>query len=310
VARAARRYDVVLSFSLHAHLEVALGGRLARTPVVVEVVDIVVPGVGRRLLRAASALGSLTTANSAATAATLGPRAPEVVVVHPGVDVDRFRPGPAPPAVRSELGGQEGRPLVGIVGRVDPEKGVDVLARALARATGPAAGATLAVVGDVAVGSAAAGSAVRADAERLLGDRVRFVGRRDDIPEVQRALDVLVNASVAEPFGRSVLEALASGTPVVATDSGGIPEFVDDGVTGVLVPPGDDAALAAALDRVLGDEDLRRRLATAGRAAAEARFALPTRYELVADVFRRAAAGRTRRRSGRRPRSGDHGAGW
>jgi glycosyltransferase involved in cell wall biosynthesis len=151
----------------------------------------------------------------------------------------------------------------------------------------------LAVVGDVAVGPASAGAAVREEAERLLGDRVRFVGRRDDIPEVQRALDVLVNASVAEPFGRSVLEALASGTPVVATDSGGIPEFVEDGETGVLVPPGDDAALAAALDRVLGDAGLRERLAEGGRAAAETRFALPTRYELVADVFRRAARSRS-----------------
>jgi glycosyltransferase involved in cell wall biosynthesis len=299
VARTARGFDVVLSFSLHAHLEVALGARLARTPVVVEVVDIVVPGFGRRLLRAASALATLTTANSAATASTLGPRAADVVVVHPGVDVDRFSPGPVDPEVRAALGGADGRPLVGIVGRVDPEKGVDVLARALARATGAAREAGLAVVGDVAVGAASSGAAVRADAERLLGDRVRFVGRRDDVPAVHRALDVLVNASVAEPFGRSVLEAMASGTPVVATRSGGIPEFVEDGVTGVLVPPGDDGALADALDRVLGDEALRYRLAEAARASAVARLALPGRYELVADVFRRAAGHR-----------GGHEGGW
>jgi glycosyltransferase involved in cell wall biosynthesis len=298
VARTARGFDVVLSFSLHAHLEVALGARLARTPVVVEVVDIVVPGFGRRLLRAASALATLTTANSAATASTLGPRAADVVVVHPGVDVDRFSPGPADPEVRAALGGVDGRPLVGIVGRVDPEKGVDVLARALARATGPAREAGLAVVGDVAVGVPSSGAAVRADAERLLGDRVRFVGRRDDVPAVHRALDVLVNASVAEPFGRSVLEAMASGTPVVATRSGGIPEFVEDGVTGVLVPPGDDRALADALDRVLGNEALRHRLAEAARASAVARLALPGRYELVADVFRRAAGHRGRHEGG------------
>jgi glycosyltransferase involved in cell wall biosynthesis len=203
--------------------------------------------------------------------------------------------------VRAALGGREGRPLVGIVGRVDPEKGVNVLARALARATGPAAGATLAVVGDVAVGSTSGAAMLRDEVERLLGDRVRFTGRRDDVPEVHRALDVLVNASAAEPFGRSVLEAMASGTPVVATASGGIPEFVDDGVTGLLVPPADETALAGALDRLLGDAGLRARLAEAGRAAAEARFALPTRYELVADVFRRAAGPRQRPRS---PRGG------
>ncbi|CAN5621187.1 hypothetical protein BH18ACT1_BH18ACT1_02380 [soil metagenome] len=116
------------------------------------------------------------------------------------------------------------------------------------------------------------------------------------MPEVLRALDVLVNASRAEPFGRSVLEAQASGVPVVATDAGGIPEFVSDGVTGLLVPPGDEPALAAAIDRLLEDEELRARLAAAGRAQAEERFALETRYDLVAGVFRGAVPPLGRRR--------------
>ncbi|CAN5621139.1 hypothetical protein BH18ACT1_BH18ACT1_02370 [soil metagenome] len=145
VARAARRHDALLSFSLHARLEVALAGRLARRPVGVEVVDIVVPGVGRRLLQLASALARTTVANSHATAATLGPRAGAVQVVHPGVDVERFRPEPASPALRAELGADPGTYLVGIVGRVDPEKGVDVLVRALAGARGRGREAALAV---------------------------------------------------------------------------------------------------------------------------------------------------------------------
>jgi len=300
IARLGRRFDALLSFSLQAHLEVALAGRLSRRPVVVEVVDIVVPGVGRSLLRLAARLATITVANSAATAATLGPRAQQVRVVHPGVNLEQFRPGPADPAVRASLGGRDGAPLVGIVGRVDPKKGVDVLVRALAQAAGPASRARLAVVGDTAVGSTDAAAATRAEAEALLGERVCFAGRRDDTPEVIRALDVLVNASMEEPFGRSVLEAHASGVPVVGTRSGGIPEFVEDGRTGLLVPPGDEAALAAALDRLLGDAALRERLAGAGRAQAEARFGLDGRYELVAATYREVAAG------GR----GHHEGGW
>ena len=77
-----------------------------------------------------------------------------------------------------------------------------------------------------------------AEATTLLGDRARFVGPVDDVPGVLRSLDVLVNASASEPFGLSVLEAQASGVPVIGTDAGGIPEFVTDGETGLLVAPG------------------------------------------------------------------------
>ena len=98
-----------------------------------------------------------------------------------------------------------------------------------------------------------------------------FAGRRADVPDVLRCLDVLVNASDAEPFGRSVLEAQASGVAVVGTDAGGIPEFVDSDVTGLLVPPGVPAALRAALARVLADAEpagaAGRRRAPAGRGA-------------------------------------------
>jgi glycosyltransferase involved in cell wall biosynthesis len=105
------------------------------------------------------------------------------------------------------------------------------------------------------------------------------------VPEVLRALDVLASASYAEPFGRALLEAQASGVPVVGTRSGGVPEFVEDGVTGLLVPPQDPAALATALQRLLGDAGLRERLARAGRAQAEERFGLAERYDAVADVY-------------------------
>ena len=112
---------------------------------------------------------------------------------------------------------------------------------------------------------------------RALGDRVRFVGRTDDVPGTLRALDVLVNVSAAEPFGLSVLEAQATGVAVVGTAAGGIPDFVADDDNGLLVPPGDAAALAAALARLVTDPSLRARLAARGRVSARSGAPKPGR---------------------------------
>ena len=202
IARAARSFDVVLSFSLSMHLETAIAGRLARRPAVMEVVDIVRPGLGRRVLRVASRLATTTVVNSVATAGNLDGDAHRARVIHPGVDLDRFQPGPCDDEVRRSLGGRRGTPLVGVVGRVDPGKGIEVLLDAMAATDGPVHDAGLVVVGDVGVGDAEYVDGLRSRS-RALGDRVTFAGRRSDVPAVLRCLDVLVNASDAEPFGRS-----------------------------------------------------------------------------------------------------------
>jgi glycosyltransferase involved in cell wall biosynthesis len=140
------------------------------------------------------------------------------------------------------------------------------------------------VVGTAGVGPHDFADRVRAEAEELLGERVRFVGRSDDVPEVLKALDVLVNASVAEPFGLSVLEAQATGVAVIGTLSGGIPEFVLDGDNGILVPSGDAKAMAGALERLIADTELRGRLAEHGLASASER-GIARRADSLADVF-------------------------
>jgi glycosyltransferase involved in cell wall biosynthesis len=292
IARRARRHDLVQSHSLYAHLETAAAGRLSRRPVVLDVHDIVNPGLGRTLLSAAARAATATIANSAATAAMVGGvDARGVVVVNPGVDLDVFRPAPPDPSLRASLSADPDAPLVGILGRVDPRKGVDDLVEAMAKLAAGGRRACLAVVGREFVGSADWGRALRARAGELLGDRVRFVGPSDRPDQVLRALDVLVNASHHEPFGRTILEAQASGTPVVATDSGGVPEFVADGVTGLLVPPRDPSALSDALERLLVDDALRARLAAAGRAQAEEAFGIDRQAARVAAVYRRALGG-------------------
>ena len=171
------------------------------------------------------------------------------------------------------------------MGRVDEGKGIEVLLDAMACETGPVGNAHLAVVGDVGVMETAHFEQLKVLGDRLLGTRVTFAGRRADIPAVMRCLDVLVNASDAEPFGRSVLEAQATGIAVVGTNAGGIPEFVANEITGVVVPPSSPEDLRSALQRLLGDDELRTASAAA-RAQAVGDFDIISRYDAVAEIYR------------------------
>ncbi|HEY5025304.1 MAG TPA: glycosyltransferase family 4 protein [Acidimicrobiales bacterium] len=289
ITGAARGFDLLHSNSLWAHLDCAVAGRVARRGSVIELYDMVRPGMGRTVLTAAAALSTTAVAISQAVADCIGPRGERHVRIVPlSVDLDRFGPGPVSPQVRGSLTSDAQAPLVGIVGRIDPEKGVDVLVRAMGLLQGAAAGAHLVVVGSAGLAPDGYPERVRAEAERSLGDRVRFVGRTNDVPGTLRALDVLVNASVAEPFGLSVLEAQASAVAVIGTRAGGIPDFVFDGDNGLLVPSGDADALAKALDRLITDDELRARLAQRGRSTAQGR-GIEARADIVAELYRQAA---------------------
>lgn len=280
----ARRYDILHSYSLRTHLDVAIAGRLSKRPVVLDLVDIVRPGIGRKVLRFAARLATLTVANSHATAATLG-TGRRSRVIQPGIDLDRFQPGSRSDDLRCELTTHPDRPLVAIIGRIDPLKGVQTLVQAMTRLEGEAARAHLVVVGEAGTGRPEFASQLRDDAKARLGDRVIFTGKRSDIPEVLRNVDILVNASMAEPFGLTVLEAQACGTPIVATNAGGIPEFVTDNVTGLLVPPFEVDALTRALTRLLVDPDLGRGLAEEALRRVPSR-GLAVQYDDLADMYR------------------------
>lgn len=287
VGRIAADYDVVWSFNLRTHVGVASACRLRRTPVAIEVVDIVRPGSGRRLLQLAGALADATIVNSEATGATLDGRAKHLHVIHPGVDTARFQPAAPDPDVRAELASPGGI-TVGIVGRIDPMKGIHVLVEAMGLVARDH-DVKLVVVGDIGVRPDAYARDLRERATRELGDRVRFVGRRDDMPQVFHALDILVNASDSEPFGRSVLEAQSAGVPVIVNDSGGPREFVTDGRTGLVVEHGDPVDLSRAIAALSVDEDLRSSLGRAGREQAVERFDISTRYARVIQVIRQIA---------------------
>jgi glycosyltransferase involved in cell wall biosynthesis len=155
-----------------------------------------------------------------------------------------------PPAVAAPWQREDGAPVVGFVGRIEPRKGpLDlVLAAPAIRAAVPKA--RIVIVGDDPYGS---DPAYLAQVRSAAG--IEHVPWVDEAAGLMRHLDVLVAPSRSEPFGTVLSEAMAAGTPVVATNVDGLPEVVDDGVNGVLVEPGDPAALADAVLRVLAHRD-------------------------------------------------------
>lgn len=172
--------------------------------------------------------------------------------------------------------------VVGVIGRMVPVKGYDVLLDAARRLA-----ATRPDVWFVLVGHGPQLKTLRRLAVELgIEGRVVFPGFSRDLELFFRLFDVFVFPSLREPFGIVLLEAMSAGTPVVASRSGGAPEIVEDGVTGLLVPPGDAAALAAAVERVLADKDLAESLAGAAAEAVGKRFSLDVMTERTEVVYR------------------------
>lgn len=212
---------------------------------------------------------------SDAVAAMFDPRPPALVKVSNGIELDRFHPslpGAARP-VRDALGVNAEDTLVGIVCRLDAWKGVDVFLEAAARIAVTRPHVRFVVVGGAIVGQETYARDLEAQARALgLTGRVHFTGWTYGpaaMPEVHRALDVLVLASSEpEPFGLVVVEAMATGLPVVATAHGGPAEIVVDGVTGRLVPPRDPGALADAVCALVDDPAAAARMGAAGRTRA------------------------------------------
>ena len=205
----------------------------------------------------------------------------KVVTIPNGVDVERFSPD-AREDGRRILGVTAESLLVGTVGRLDPVKDQAGLVDAFARIAPSHRRAFLVVVGD--------GPCRRALEERVaslgLKDRVRFLGERSDVPRVLPALDLFVLSSVAEGMSNTVLEAMAAGVAVVATNVGGTPEMVDDGSTGTLVPARDPNRLAAALGEYLENGHVRALHGKAGRQRAVDEFSLARMAASHANLYR------------------------
>jgi glycogen synthase len=279
LARAAPRVDLV-----HAHLgedlavvPLALGAaRRGRCPLVLTVHasvrhTLTVTGPRSLVLKSVGGWWEQIGERRADAVIVLTPRLARLVCAA-GVPQERVHVIPsgvpdglfdAPPAASDgsdrEPDGLPPRPRVLFLGRLHEQKGVDVLVRAVAALPG---------VQLLLAGDGPERSALRRLAARLgVGDRVRFLGfvPRGQVPALLCAADVLALPSRYEELGTAAIEGMRAGVPVVAADTGGISSTVTDGVTGLLVPPGQPEALAAAVRRVLDDRALARRLVEAAR---------------------------------------------
>ncbi len=189
-----------------------------------------------------------------------------VRVVPLGLDLGAFLAvGDLDLRLRRSLGFPEDSFLVGCIGRVVPIKDVGMLIAAVAVASRGLPGLRLVVVGDGPEREALERAAV----DRGLGDLVAFTGWRRDLPEVYAGLDAVALSSRNEGTPVALIEAMAAGRPAVATSVGGVPDVVEDGVTGFLVPPGDPGRMAAALVRLAEDPGARARMRRAAREAAD-----------------------------------------
>jgi glycosyltransferase involved in cell wall biosynthesis len=223
-----------------------------------------------------------------------------VRVLYNGVRPEAYQvPAAAGRRLRQELGLADDACVIGIVGRIEPGKGIRLLLRALPAVLAACPAAALLVVGD---------GPSRAESERLAAElgiepAVRFTGHRGDVPELLAAMDVMAAPAIAaEGLGYAVLEAMSAGVPVVASRCGGPAECVVHGESGLLVPMGDAPALAEALSRVLGDAPLRAKLGEAARARS-ALFSVSRHVDDLQAIYRDIVAAPVRRAAPRVPTS-------
>jgi glycosyltransferase involved in cell wall biosynthesis len=207
---------------------------------------------------------------------------PEHVLVIPnGVDPDRFTELPDSEAARREFGIGPQETVFACIARLEPVKDHQNLLVAMEEVEGH-----LILVGD----GSCRGVLTELARSPSLSGRVHFAGTRDDVRTVLAAASAVCLSSIDESQGIALVEAMAAARPVVATGVGGVPEIVEDGVTGFLVPPKQPRALAQALQRVAADPEWRRRAGNAARARVAAEFSIHHRArkteELLIDLVR------------------------
>jgi glycosyltransferase involved in cell wall biosynthesis len=293
-----RRADV-----FHAHLTWPLAAKTAllaalaaRVPAVLATVQLhmdvpVTRGMAlqQRLIGAgADRMLPVSEHNARRLASMLRWPADKLEVIHNAIDPAAYV-RPADPALRRSLAGD--LPLVLTVARLDEQKGH----RHLLAAAAQVPEAVFVIAGDGPERAALGKLAARLG----IAERIRFLGERTDVPDLLAVCDLFVLPSLYEGLPISVLEAMAARRAVVATTAGGTAEAVLDGECGLLVPPADPHALAAAVSRLLSDEGLRSALADAGQARVMSHFSAPQMVARVTNLYERLAPSPHRNGHGR-----------
>lgn len=286
------RPDVLVTHFARADVCGALVGAFARVPVIKAVEGIF--WSDRAVLTAAdrslAALRKAVLANSHASLAALrerGTRAP-AVVIYPGVADPGVRDKAVSREVRTELGISDDAFVVGIVGGLIPLRRHSVLLEAVRLADGQMTDGRLVVI---VVGDGPLRTSLERQARAGgLAERVKILGYRTDAGRIRHAMDAYVNPAEIEGFGIATVEAMLMGIPVVGVTAGASPELIEDGATGVLVPPQNAAALAEVLAGLAEASRDAAELGTAARQAARGRFSME-RYARELDALYRWAGG-------------------
>lgn len=204
-------------------------------------------------------------------------------VIPNGVDLARFDLPVAACALRDEFSIPHSAPLLGVVARLEPEKGHRYLVEGMPAILRGAPETWLVIVGEGSLAGEL--RALAASLPSPARERIVFTGRREDVAAITAELDVAVLPSLREAQGISILEAMARRKPVVASAVGGIPEVLTNGLDGLLVPPADPAALADACIRLACSPKLRARMGEAGRRTVEERFSLDAMVRQIEAVY-------------------------
>jgi glycosyltransferase involved in cell wall biosynthesis len=207
------------------------------------------------------------------------------VAVHEGIDVAHVEAAPAAD-LRGEFWLPRDAPIVGNVAALVPHKGQRHLVDAAALVVQKVPDARFVIAGEGEL----RGSLEQQIKQHRLEKHVILAGFRPDVLSVHKAFDIFVMSSVAEGLGTSLLDAMACGKPVVATQTGGIPEVVVDGETGILVPPRDHEGLARAIVALLRDEHAQQVMGAAGRQRVRERFSAERMVSETLAVYQRLAS--------------------
>ena len=276
--RLVQQHDIDL---IHAHLfspalYASVTGMMERVPVVASFhgASDIEPGIGRRIryriIDRAATIVCVSESLRQQAANHLGSTAESLRLIYNGIDTDRFAGGDGE-RIRQRYGVPADALLIGAVGNVREAKDYATFLRMAARLSGDSR-LFFAIAGERT--EPLYGSLLRLRDELHLQDRLEFWGFQDDVPAVMGALDVLVISSTTEGFSLAAIQAMAAGTPVIATRSGGPEEIIQHGITGLLVPTGSPESMADGVKQILNDTSFRSSLIQNAGESVRARFSL------------------------------------
>jgi len=287
------KIDLIHSNSLNANIWWAAPvGFICRVPIIWHVRDILPDGNKKRWYVWVSdkmVSGVIVVSNAVGEMFKDMREKDKIKVIYNGVDVDKYGNDADGLGIRMEFNVGKSTRLVGIVGRLDGWKGQDVFIDAAAIILKRLDDIKFLIVGDAIFTNGGFRGQLERKAHALgVYKDIIFTGFRDDIHSVLMAMDIFVHASVKpDPFPRTVIEAMASGKPIVATSVGGVVEAIHDGVNGRLIPPSDPDRLAESVILYLSDKNIATKLSKRARKDAEELFSISVNVEKTQNFYRR-----------------------